>query len=274
MTKTCINISDLKRITQNFYIETGVDFRQYADSSLKYRVERIMKSYNLLTADELLQLMRGNKQFHDNFIFEIQVPETEFFRDAEMWIAFQKQILPKLAKKSKVQIFVPGATTGDELYSLMFFLHKAQILEQCEITVSVLHKKNELSIQQAVYSTKKLDQTKKNLEMINPDLKPDDIFSIKPDTFVPKIRIGENVKFIYGDLSSLDFQNKFDLIVFRNKLLYFNEKSHKESIRSLYDALQKNGYLILGIGEDPGELYKRRLKESVKGERIYKKTGL
>ncbi len=272
MKDICLTISELRRITQKFYLESGKDFRRYAISSLKYRVERIMKAYNAKSADELLSFMKGNRVFYENFIYDIQVPVTEMFRDPEMWAALVKQIFPKLAKKKSIQILLPACSTGEELYSLLLMLKHANLLEKSKITVSVLSKKNEQLIREASYSLKKRDQTEKNIELLPEEFDRDNLILLQNDTFRPNVELLNNVVFTYDDISKTDYYGKFDLILFRNHLIYYNDQLHKETMRQLYDALVKGGFLILGYGEQTGTLYKRRLKEVVKGERIYKKN--
>lgn len=275
MTKNCLTISEIKQITQVFYKETGYDFREYAIGSLKYRLEEIINSYNFDTPDEMINFLKSSKVFQQSFASEIQPHGTEFFRDPEMWKALKKVVFPKILKKEKAKILVPQCAGGEELYSLLFWLQDSDLLDKAEIKVSILSPKSEDFIRKASYTLRKLEQSKKNIELLANKKSFDDYFEQKPDYFRPKIKLPENLTFIKKDVNLLDFgADNFDLILFRNKLIYYNEKRQKEVMRNLSNFLNRNAYIVLGIGEHPGDLFKRRLKEAVKGERIYKRSGL
>jgi len=273
LTDICLSITDFRRILQHLFVETGYDFREYAVSALKFRIERVMKSYNFETADELLSFMNGNKTFQENFVTDMQISDTELFRDPEMWTALRKHVLSKFPTKKPIQIFVPSAVGGEELYSLVIWLNEAELIDNAEITVSILTSKNESVIRQGNFNIRKTDQTKKNIELLETDKTFDDFFTVKQDYFTPKLRLPAQIRFIVSPVVKTDYLNVFDLVLFRNKLLNFNEKLHRETMHVLHDSLVKGGHLVLGIGENPGELFKRRFKEVVKGERIYKKNS-
>lgn len=273
MIKTCISISDLRQITNSLYAETGYDFRDYALGALKYRIERVMRSYNFETSLELISFLSGNKTFQDNFVSDLQISGTELFRDPEMWSALKKNVLSKFAKRKPIRVFVPCTVTGEELYTFINIMNDVDLYDDLELVVGVLTNRNELQVKQAVFSMRKAEQTKKNIELLDTEKTFDDYFAIRQDTFTSKIKLPPDTRFIVQSLLKTDSSNMFDIVVFRNKLLNFNDKMHREAMQILYECLNKGGHLLLGIGELPGELYKRRLKEIVKGERIFIKKS-
>jgi len=273
LTGISLSITDFRRILQHLFVETGYDFREYAVSTLKFRIERVMKSYNFEAGEELLSFMSGNKTFQESFVSDLQIPGTELFRDPEMWSALRKHVLSKLPTKKPIQVFVPSCVSGEELYTLIIWLNEAELLDNVELTVSILTPKNELVIRQANFNIRKSDQTKKNIELLDTDKTFDDFFNVKQDYFTPKLRLPAQTRFIVSPFVKTDYLNVFDLILFRNKLLNYNDKLHREAMHVLHDSLVKGGHLMLGIGENTGELFKRRFKEVVKGERIFKKNS-
>ena len=70
-----IDIADLKRITELIYARHGYDFRNYAMSSFKRRMLRILDLKNL-SVDALLKKITEQPSFIDEFLDELTVNVT------------------------------------------------------------------------------------------------------------------------------------------------------------------------------------------------------
>ncbi len=79
-----IDIADLKRISELIYQKHNYDFRNYAMSSLKRRVLRIME-LKKLSVDTLLKKLTDTPAFINEFLDELAVNVTEMFRDPSYW---------------------------------------------------------------------------------------------------------------------------------------------------------------------------------------------
>jgi Methylase of chemotaxis methyl-accepting proteins len=79
-----IDIADLKRISELIYQKYGYDFRNYAMSSFKRRVLRIM-DLKRLTVDALIRKLNDSPEFIHEFLDELTVNVTEMFRDPSFW---------------------------------------------------------------------------------------------------------------------------------------------------------------------------------------------
>ena len=130
MADILLSISELKLILQEIFIKSGEDFRNSAIASIKHRIETLMIKHNYIAVDDFVEKIRKDEFFVDELIFELCVSATEMFRDPEMWTALQTQILSKFRKKTNIEIAVPFCTTGEELYTLMYILNKADLLEK------------------------------------------------------------------------------------------------------------------------------------------------
>ena len=75
-----IDINDLKRISELIYQKYHYDFRNYAMSSFKRRVLRIME-LKKLSVDTLIKKLNDSPIFINDFLDELTVNVTEMFRD-------------------------------------------------------------------------------------------------------------------------------------------------------------------------------------------------
>lgn len=273
MTEVTLSISDLKLILQEIFIKTGDDFRRYSISSMKNKIETLMSKYNYIKPSDFIEKIRSDKYFTGELLFNLYVSATEMLRDPSLWEVLQKNILPRFKKKSVVQIAVPHCTTGEELYTLMFFLNKSKLLDKTTVYVYANSLVNLKYIKEAKYSVKIKNQIEKNIEIINAELEICELIYEDETYITPANKFHENIEFYHENLFSGRDTRTFDLILFRNQLIYFNDTLHNEVIAQSYEKLNKNGYLILGIKENVGKLYQKKFKLVSKTEKIYKKTA-
>ena len=266
-----LTISDIRSILQEIFIRTGRDFRNYAYSSIKRRIELIMFNQGCETADDLLARLRKNDLFPEKILSDIYIPATEMFRDPEMWNAMQKQVFPKLSKKQNLKIAVPSCVSGDELFTLMILLQKANLLDNTKVSVSVICKDNLELIENVNYPLKKLDQIKKNLSLLSENLQTDEMFKINGKFFSLADTFSDYIEYTTKDFFRDENAVGFDLILYRNKLIYFSSQLQSQTIEHLTEKLNRGGYLALGIGEDIGIVNKRKLKIVNKTENIFRK---
>src|SRR6185436_2233927 len=105
---------------------TGVDFAHYKQATLERRVQRRMA----LRKFESLQAYASHLQAHDTEYKELfsdfLIHVTRFFRDASLFQALKKKIFPALlntrAAGEPIRIWVPGCSTGEEVYSIAMVL--------------------------------------------------------------------------------------------------------------------------------------------------------
>jgi len=272
MTPIKLRISDLKTIFVQINSLTGIDFSNYAFFSIKRRFEKVINLYNFESVTELLNKITNDKQFLKNFIFDIIPHQTELFRDAQTWNVILKQVLPKLSKKEKLNIYLPYCISGDELYSLIFILSEANMLDNTEITVSSLSDINIEFIKDAIYPLKKLSSAEKNIEELYTEKTLDDFVQSSQYSYEIKPEYRKNIKFDNKTIFNQDYIKEFDLILCRNSMLYFNAKLQEEVLINITEALKKNAYLIIGIGEELTGFQQKKYKIINNEESIYKKN--
>ena len=59
-----------------------------------------------------------------------------------------------------------------------------------------------------------------------------------------------NTNIIHHNLISEEATNKFDIILFRNKMLYFNKQLSNKIMIKLKNSLKYNGIIALGVKEN------------------------
>ena len=127
-----IGIREIRQLT-GFIKEThGVDYTDYALTSFKRRVERLMSAYKY-NFETLLEKL-GSKDFLEYFIGQVAVGATELFRDPTFWVLLKNIYLANIFKEqAKVCIWLPMCASGEEFYSLAILLKENGWTQRTEI---------------------------------------------------------------------------------------------------------------------------------------------
>ena len=132
-----IEIADLRRLTSFVKEKFNYDFRDYAMSSFKRRIKRIIELYKFKSINSLIEKLERSPGFFDEFVSEITVNVTEMFRDPTFWIALRDHILPNIMlNHDKINIWHAGCSSGEEVYSLAILLQEMGVLEKARITAT------------------------------------------------------------------------------------------------------------------------------------------
>src|ERR1041385_5629019 len=77
---------------------------------------------------EYLKHLRQNPNEVDLLLNDILINVPRFFRDPRAFAALKKKVFPRLIKQRSggfpIRVWVPGCSTGEEVYSLAICLHE------------------------------------------------------------------------------------------------------------------------------------------------------
>lgn len=183
---------------------------------------------------------------------DLVISVTSFFRDPEVFSVLKDELLPKLlqgrAQHAPLRVWVPGCSTGEEVYSLVITL------------LEYLGKKAPGTPMQ-VFGT---DISDAGIEHARAGIYPESIEAdVSPERlrrFFQKRDAGYQITKPVRDLCVFARQNVFkdppfsnlDLISCRNVLIYFAPELQKRVLPMFHYALNPSGYLILGGSESIG----------------------
>ena len=105
---------------------TGVDFTLYKPSTLKRRILRRMALRRIENLDRYLTKLRSDSSELHALYEDILINVTEFFRDPEVFEALKEIVFPKIVPShdtaGPIRIWVPGCSSGEEVYSIAMVL--------------------------------------------------------------------------------------------------------------------------------------------------------
>ena len=274
MSEINLKMPELKNMLKEVHCITSINFSQYAFSFLKRRTEVFMQANKIDSDSDFIYKINKSPGIAGMFLEAIFVPDSEFFRDAEMWNYLLEKLLVKYNENKELKIHLPYSTSGEELYSLLYVLNTIKKSQNIEILVSAVTDVHLNRIKKGEFNNYQIKSSVKNIELLNSAKDSDDIFDLNDKYYIVKHNFKGQINYDVCDFFKGRYINEFDIIISRNNLIYFNSELQEKSLKVLTRSLKKGGYLIIGACETLGDNHKKRYKQINKALSIYKKKSI
>ena len=212
----------------------------------------LFREFGIENVDQLACMLErpGEHRLATRVVEALLNNETYFFRDHAYFSTLANTILPELAKRRtdsrRISIWSAGCSTGQEVLSLaMTFLEQPGRWADWKVEILGTDVSSK-AIDQAkigTYSQFEIQRGISVAQMLN-------FFAETPKGWQVSPRVLEMTRFEQRNL--LDFApapGRFDLVLCRNVLLYFDPETRRKAFDKLHDGLANDGFLMLGAGE-------------------------
>jgi two-component system CheB/CheR fusion protein len=227
----------------------GVDFSGYKPSTLRRRLERRLVRNHIDHLPDYLKLLEQSPVEARALYEELLIHVTGFFRDPIVFETLRSTVFPRLFDKRPADVpiraWVPGCSSGEEVYSLLICLLEA--LGEAGLS-------NPVKVFGTDVSDAAIERARAGIypESIASEVSPARLkrFFVSTGTgyqIRPEIR--DKCVFARQDLTSDPPFSNMDLISCRNLLIYLGQGLQGRVIAVLHYALREGGYLVLGTSE-------------------------
>ncbi|MCG8319294.1 MAG: protein-glutamate O-methyltransferase CheR [Cytophagales bacterium] len=245
-----IEITDLKKLTQMVKDAYGYDFTNYAMSSFRRRVNRILELYNFTSVSNLIDKIKVQPAFVEEVVNEITVNVTEMFRDPSFWREVRDHIIPNILLNHKsINVWHAGCSSGEEVFSMAILLREMGISDKVKLIATDLDNSILNKAKKATIPIKNMELNEKNYIRFQGSASLSKYYKEQNGHAVLNPALVENVSFRKHDLVQGGIFNKFDLVLCRNVMIYFNQNLQNDVLKKLHESLFKYGYLIIGSKE-------------------------
>jgi chemotaxis protein methyltransferase CheR len=236
-------------LIKTIYTKYGYDFSDYAEASLKRRINRIMLHFKIFDFEELLEKITQNDVFFNIFLEEITVNVTDMFRDPAFFSVLRNYVLPELASYPIIRIWHAGCSTGEEVYATAIILKELGLLNRSllyatDINLHVLEVASNGS-----YSVDLMKTFNENYLASGGLFKLSDYYLVSAGKAVFNDDLRSRMVFSPHNLVIDQSFNEFNLILCRNVMIYFNRTLQDRVLQLFNHSLSSLGFLALGTKE-------------------------
>ncbi|MCK5135669.1 MAG: hypothetical protein KAR19_07775 [Bacteroidales bacterium] len=253
---------DIRSFQETIRNHSDYDFTGYSLTSLRRRLTKILLEFDM-EMDGLTQRLRADPDFLEIIVKKLTVHTTELFRDPDIWKKIKTELLPAFRNKPSIHIWHPGCSTGQEIYSMMMLLEDLGMLEKTHIYGSDINPDVIATAREGKYKYHFNQSYLENFDRVllngsgTSSLKHKKhwkkYFSIDEIRDAIQMKDYLRTKPVYKKLDLVKDPNlflvKFDLIVCRNVIIYFNYELQNRVFDLFHENLNDNGTLILGVHE-------------------------
>lgn len=265
--------STLAALVEIIHLETGIALGPDKHYLLRDRIEPILKAHALDSYDRLVTRLRGRDDtgaLRADLIDAITIHETSFFRDPDVFAAIGEHALaPALAKCAEstparqLRIWSAATSTGQEAWSLAMLA--SELLSKSgrspRSLVSILG--SDISIhtietaRAGTYARRELARGLSEQRILThfraahegEAPAPRDASTVR-DALKVRDALRECVQFrTFNLLERPASLGRFDLILCRNVLMYFDDVTRARVVHELAEVLLPGGILVLGSAE-------------------------
>jgi two-component system CheB/CheR fusion protein len=240
--------------------QVGHDFSGYKEKTFLRRTRRRMQVVQVETLRSYLEFLRKNPDEVSLLFRDLLIGVTNFFRDKDAFEALEQMVVPKLFEGlgvgDTVRIWVPGCSTGEEVYSLAILMRERLAAMRNAPKVQLFA----TDIDEAALAVARLGRYPEALlDSITPErLKR--FFTKEDASYVIAKEIRDLCIFSAHSVVRDPPFSRIDLISCRNLLIYLGTEFQSRVIPVFHFALRPGGYLFLGTSENIGqhsELFQR-----------------
>ena len=255
-----LTAAHLKRVCDFLYQRTGMSYGEAKRYFVERRVGERMEQAGMRSVPAYLAMLGGNAAEAEALINSFTVNETYFFREEHQLRCLSRSLLPEIVARrgpgDLVRIWSVPCSTGEEPYSVAIWLLEHWPLVDAyniEIIGSDIDTRVLAEADRAEYGERALGRlsvaerdryfgpVRAGLRRVIPDLR-------------------ESVRFTQVNLidaADMAAQGRFDIILCRNVLIYFDDASRLGASLNLWEALSPGGFICLGHTESMARITAR-----------------
>ncbi|MBN2894287.1 MAG: PAS domain-containing protein [Campylobacterales bacterium] len=264
--------SNLEKIFQRLFDQTGYDFSGYKIKTIQRRIQRRMAVHKLVTLDDYVTLLLSSSVEVEALFKDLLISVTAFFRDEDAFVELKEAIdtmVQTRAHQEAFRIWVAGCANGEEAFSIAILFEEAVERHGVEIPYQIFATDID---DHALSLARRGAYAANQLKGVSPELLVK-YFVEQDGTYLVKKTLRDHLVFARQNLITDPPFSHIDLISCRNVMIYFNTETQKKVFQTFHYALEKNGLLFLGKSEsassaspdlfealsNKSQLFKRRL---------------
>ncbi len=240
---------EFKEFAKLIYDLSGISFKDSKLFLLSNRLRKRLRATGFSSYEEYLKYIKspGSKAEIEEMLNVVTTNETYFFRHVQHYDSLMEYIIPRFLKEKEtpISIWSAGCSSGEEVYTLCILLKDRDLLKKSLFSIYASDLSSEIlaEAQSGLYDEKKLRFV------------PDEFRGgyFKKDYSTGKYLLDRDivdfVKFSRVNLKSDPYVRKYDIILCRNVMIYFDAITQHYIVNKFYESLNKDSYFFVGHSE-------------------------
>lgn len=221
------------------FARAELPIESYRASSLARRLPACLRALRAQTPDEAQKRIEAEPALLQRALNTVLLGVSEFLRDAPVFDAIGREILPRLASRpGRLRVWSAGCSDGQELYSLAIQFAEARLIDRTEFLGTDVRADAVRRAEGGIFPAGEITT-----------LAP----ALQKRYFVPHnrhVRVCEALRrattFRAADLFRGTERGPWDLVLCRNMVIYFEPASTMRIWESMLAELRSDAFLVVG----------------------------
>jgi chemotaxis protein methyltransferase CheR len=243
-----IGRDDFRYITGVLHEHTGIWLAPGKEALVSGRLDKRIRALGLSGYSDYVRLLRDRRdevELH-HLINLLTTNETFFFREAQHFEYLRREVLPGRRTGRSFRLWSAASSTGEEAYTAAMVLADTLPANSWEIVGTDISTRVVESARAALYPIEAAERIPRQLLRqfcLRGREEYEGLMTITPDL---RSRVQFHRRNLMEDFAEL---GRFDVIMLRNVMIYFNLETKRSLIPRLQDTLVPGGHLIVGSSE-------------------------
>ena len=249
-----MNKNEIEKIEIDILLETlnkmhGYNFSGYAKASLKRRVRKTAKEFNLESISEMIPKVIHDNNFLNKLLFNFSITVSEMFRDPPFFKSLRETVIPFLKTYPYIKIWHAGCATGEEVYSMAILLQEEGLYDKCTIFATDFNDSALAQAKEGIYDIKQIKEFTENYQMSGGKSSFSDYYITNNNYAKMNKSLRDKVTFANHNLVTDGVFSEMHLILCRNVLIYFGSDLQNRVLNVFTESLVNKGFLAIGSKE-------------------------
>jgi chemotaxis protein methyltransferase CheR len=269
---------ELELLLNEIFKERNIDFFHYREKFLERRMAARIRATRCSSYEEYIQFLRDNKKEMDALLSALTINVTHFFRDFKVFETIKNKVIPLMFEEKKkkckemeklvFKVWSCGCSGGEEPTTILIlfleYLKKHPQKTQICIYGTDIDKLSIEKAKKGIYEEYEFKETPQ-------ELREKYFLNLKNGYFMRNKELNKFLFFKEHDIVKEEPLLNMDLILCRNVFIYFKRELQELCIEKFYRALNKGGFLILGLTEFLWEPFSKKFSSFDRSSKIYRK---
>lgn len=240
---------ELELVLDAVHRASGIEFRNYARTTLRRRVDEVVRSEGVRNRVALGELAARDPSVAARIVAALCVSVTAMFRDPDFFRAYRNKALPLLRAEGAIRAWHAGCATGEEVWSHAIVLEEEGLGDLGRFYGTDLSASALLRAQRGLLPLDRMREYTAAHYRAGGRADFSQYYATDGAGAMLRSFLRRRAAFGRHDLGSGTRLGTFDVVFCRNVAIYFGPRLQELVHRLLADSLRPGGVLALGQGE-------------------------